>query len=391
MKNLFKFTALATLFMVASCSKEAVIVRDATNADAIRFSSFMDQTTKATIFDNSSIKATGFGIMGYSTSQLKWNDVSESATPDFMYNQHVSYNSIVDNDWGYNPVKYWSNIAGDKYSFFAYAPYSESTMAASGIKLSASDATGAPVISFTINSDAKSMVDLVAGQEINIQQQQDAVKFNLKHQLTRVTFSATTNIAEDEQIGTGETYVVIKSMDLVESSKFYGSGDYTFDKNDTTGYDDFESETDTEADHNQDGKWRNLAAYTQDYPFLSLLDVKQTSIGGYVESGVRIENNKDIITPLFLEDQYLFLLPPDGQDGLKSVGDMKFLIEYQIVTADEALHAGYTASESKISTVSFPEASLKQGRAYNIILTIDLTEIKVEAVVIDWDETETIE
>ncbi len=382
MKNLFKFTAIAALFLLASCTKEA-IVNEVTADDAIRFGTFMEQATKAEIFDNEAMQSTGFGVMGYRTAQIGWNAAAATATPDFMYNEHITYNDIVANGWGYNPVKYWSNIEGDKYTFFAYAPYSSSV---SDIEISENDAAGAPVVSFTVNNDPKAMVDFVAGQEINVQQQTDAVKFNLKHQLTRITFSATTDIDADEAKGTNETYVVIKRMDLVTASKFYQSGDYTFDNEDTTGYEDYDTPEETEADHDQDGVWSNLVAFTSAYPFSTLLDVNEESIGGYTESGVRVQNDNTIYTPLFIEDQYLFLLPPNGQNGIKSDGEISFEIEYQIVTADSSLSAGYTASDPKISTVSFPEESLKQGRAYNLILTIDLTEVKVQAVVIDWDE-----
>ncbi len=386
MKNLFKSTAIMAALVLASCATQEAIVPAVTSDDAISFGTFMDQATKSEIFDNDAMQTTGFGVMGYRTAQIGWNAAAETAIPDFMYNEHITYNDIVANGWGYNPVKYWSNIEGDKYTFFAYAPYSGSTMADGGIVMSANDAAGAPVVSFTVNDDPKAMVDFVAGQEINVQQQTDAVKFNLKHQLTRVTFSATTDIDADEAKGTSETFVVIKRMDLVAAEKFYESGDYTFDNEDTTGYEDYETPKETEADHAQDGVWSNLEAFASVYPFSTLLDANEESIGGFTESGVRVVNDNTVYTSLFIKDQYLFLLPPNGQNGIKSEGEMSFEIEYKIVTADEELAAGYTASDSKISTVSFPVASLKQGRAYNLILTIDLTEVKVQAVVIDWDE-----
>lgn len=85
----------------------------------------------------------GFGVFAYSTgnddcyTSETWN----TKTPNFMYNQQVTYNSTGEY-WTYTPIKYWPNdfvgkgqivdatkgatgsdTYGGKVSFFAYAPY----------------------------------------------------------------------------------------------------------------------------------------------------------------------------------------------------------------------------------------------------------------------------
>ena len=51
-----------------------------------------------------------------------WNDLSvEQWTPNFMYDQEVTYNSTLSR-WTYNPVKYWPNNAENTLTFWAYCP-----------------------------------------------------------------------------------------------------------------------------------------------------------------------------------------------------------------------------------------------------------------------------
>ena len=64
----------------------------------------------------------GFGIMGYFTGQETFDNVKNTVTAGYMYNQAVEYDSKT-SAWTYSPVKYWPNRDGDKISFFAYAPY----------------------------------------------------------------------------------------------------------------------------------------------------------------------------------------------------------------------------------------------------------------------------
>lgn len=387
------FAIVIATAALTSCMKTEEIVPTVTSSDAISFGTFVDQTTKGTIYHTSDMQESGFGLMGFYNRQNVWED----AAPEMiMYNQLVEYSEAI-NAWTYSPVKYWSNISGDYYSFFAYAPYSTSTAANGNIALSSNTSTGVPVVSFTVDTNPLKMVDFVAGQESDITQTEDVVRFDLKHQLTRVSFSAKTDITTDESKNTDATYVVIKDMDLVVANNFYLSGDYTFDLDNSTVLHD---------DHEQDGVWSNLKNATEAYDFSSLLAVTDTAIGnytvsgstvsdlvitevdGYTESGVRVANTNASETSLFTSGQYLFLLPPNGQDGLETAGDVAITVSYDIVTVDKALDAGYSVYATKTATVLLPAASLKQGRAYDILLTFDLTEIKVAGNVILWDESE---
>lgn len=70
---------------------------------------------------SSNFQTTRFGVFASYTGKLKYENTTVS--PDFMYNQPVSY---ADGAWSYAPTKYWPNDAAEYVSFFAYAPYEES-------------------------------------------------------------------------------------------------------------------------------------------------------------------------------------------------------------------------------------------------------------------------
>lgn len=76
----------------------------------------------------------GFGVFGYYTSNDRFD--TNSSTPNFMYNQPVTYDGTVTTPaWTYEPAKYWPNEFGDAaqsddvdyLSFFAYAPFVDVT------------------------------------------------------------------------------------------------------------------------------------------------------------------------------------------------------------------------------------------------------------------------
>lgn len=100
--------------------------------------------------------------------------------PNFMYNQHVTWNS-TNTLWEYSPLKYWPNdfadndvdaqtpaaqgstTYGGKVSFFAYAPYVATASGTSGITaISANNVGGNPTITYKMASTGKN-VDILWG------------------------------------------------------------------------------------------------------------------------------------------------------------------------------------------------------------------------------------
>lgn len=134
MKKYFILAAAALAF--AACTNEdAIVVEQAAEQQVgegipVAFDSYVNRaTTRAGLTgeikdDAATLRTSGFGVFAYYTNA---DNYDQTFTPNFMYNQHVTYSS----SWVYTPVKYWPNEFGnnalsddvDKVSFFAYAPY----------------------------------------------------------------------------------------------------------------------------------------------------------------------------------------------------------------------------------------------------------------------------
>ena len=194
MKKLLFLTASA-LALFASCSSESDSVspvspdaQPSNVASPIAFGTYLSNgaSTRAgatgAINTTDQLKASaGFGVFAYYTQDKDYDATGESQTPNWMYNQKVSWDKTK-SDWMYSPLKYWPNDNGtadnkgatgtttSKVSFFAYAPFTgdEKTGAlaageTSGITaFSASDAAGHPTVTYKLSKDGKE-VDLLWG------------------------------------------------------------------------------------------------------------------------------------------------------------------------------------------------------------------------------------
>lgn len=143
---------------LAACSNSDELTGNAGNGTdassaptAVQFSTYLagGQTRaaggKTGAITNTELQSAGFGVFAYNTGEADWaGATNNTAIPNFMYNQKVTYNNNV---WEYTPIKYWpndfstgnvdnkqgsgedNNATGskksDKVSFFAYAPFVE--------------------------------------------------------------------------------------------------------------------------------------------------------------------------------------------------------------------------------------------------------------------------
>ncbi len=127
---------MAMVLLIVACTAEED-ERTAAVGDSmpVAFHATMEgeQPTRAlNITDLTAMQATdkGFGVFGCYTGLYKYSD--SNVHPDFMYNEHVTYNT---DKWTYSPVKYWPNGEGQAsvntgenphyVSFMAYAPWTE--------------------------------------------------------------------------------------------------------------------------------------------------------------------------------------------------------------------------------------------------------------------------
>ena len=148
-KSLF-FAAAASALMLTACSSENDVVQNSTNQNtvavqqqAVGFDVYTPAATNArragrvNVMTNKTMQKTGFGVYGHMTDN---GGYTQTAVPNFMWNQQVFYNSSSD-AWYYSPLKYWPNETNkdsqttpagmpttsggniDKLTFFAYAPW----------------------------------------------------------------------------------------------------------------------------------------------------------------------------------------------------------------------------------------------------------------------------
>lgn len=377
--------ACAALTMTGCSNDEINAPQQSQGNNAIEFSTYLGrnaQGSRGTETDTTSIQTSGFGVLAYYTGQT---DFANTNKPNFMWNQQVTYDKTNKN-WEYTPVKYWPTKVGDKVSFFAYAPYVENGNN-TVIELSGNSAEGAPTATITLPEDPSQTIDFVAAVQMNKTHDNSTsannnVSFTLKHEMTRVKVQAKLDKSVySDTDAKHKTFVVIKNVTFNNKGQFYKSGKYTF------------STTDGER-----GTWTTPTANASTYT-LDLNGVLNTELikvdgakgenhhsGNYEEgvNGVRLVDKtaKD----LFKANEYLYLIPvsADNGDGLTD-GKATATIEYDIVTEDSKLAAGYSCT-SATKTVLLPKGTLKQGISYNYIFTIKLDEIVLNAEVKDWDK-----
>lgn len=177
----------AAVMMMTACSSEEVI-NVAENNAAIGFSSFVDNSVRATDFSTENLPndMAVYGVTKFTTGQI--NVV--------FNNQEVTRNGVGTGQlWSYSPVQYW--IADNTYSFAAIAPYN-----ATGVTIDQStDAEKAMkdaglTITFN-NKEAEGNLDLLYA---NSDAANKTVEFSLGHMLSRVNFRFENNFKSDNYL-----------------------------------------------------------------------------------------------------------------------------------------------------------------------------------------------
>ena len=373
--------ALATLSMTSCSQDETLEARPQENA--IEFGTYLgrDVQTRGTITDNNILE---FGVFAFYTGNTSWASTGSSLVPNFMYNQSVS-RTAVGSDWTYNPKKYWPTTNGDKITFFAYAPMASVT---NGMTVSATNNPGTPTVTYTIDSaNLENMADFVADAMIDITKEGSTtldsknreVKFELNHELTRVNIQAKLDREAFNTTNTNKTKVNITDVKFI-GPKFATSATYTFaqenDDNSTTPI------------TKKRGTWSNFTYAqtpfsifdTDDASFINKKIDDDLSSASYNQTGVAVPTNN--VVNLFNTNQYLFLIPTYGENGIEA-NTVSMYVTYDIVTIDAALNNGHSKTTTTKEIV-LPATLLKQGVAYNIVLTFGLNEIVLSATVSDW-------
>lgn len=192
--------------LLASCSKSDT---DETGTDipaseqAVGFTA-NDIHSRGSVVTNTEL--TSMGVFGSYTGTSSWNGTT---APNYFYNQAVAKSGAV---WSYSPVKYWP-VAPNKISFFAYAPHSTDAAVAGKMTLSTAAATGAPTLTYTVESTPADQVDLLYAVLKDQQKQSTPLNFAFGHAMAKVSFSALLKSGEEAKDYTA-TITEVKITDV---------------------------------------------------------------------------------------------------------------------------------------------------------------------------------
>ena len=353
-KSLFTgLIALAALTMT-SCSNDENMV-SIPQGNAIEFGTYVgrDAQTRAHSIETLAKLAEdgGFGVYAYYTNDGDFNPAS--STPNFMKNQQVTSTDGL--TWTYAPVKYWPNEVTDKLSFFAYAPWVNAPTVA---------ASGDPVLTFTVPEDVTGHTDLLVAdastlKNLTKQTTTGNVQFNFKHALSRVGFKVEAVVDDVNNEGNGE-----EDTD--------GQYDEEIDGKTTVSVQEVEliGAFHTTADINMNtSAWSDYLGTTSSYSL---------SYGDFVAAVAdKVTHEKQ---QLNTASEYMMIIP-------HATMGVKVRVKYTVTTEDANLEGGQSVVVNNITSDEFA-FTFDQGKAYNFVLHLGLTSVKLSASVSGWDETD---
>ena len=387
MKKSLIFAAIAAVALSACAKFETFTNTDSDNA--VSFGVYAGKTaqTRATYGDitTATLKTStdGFGVFAYYTEAAAW---SASATPNFMYNQQVTYSAeanttLYPQKWVYSPRKYWPNgtnsttvesgETADKLSFFAYAPHiataSINSVPAAGqgiTAMSANSATGAPTVSFTVPAKAEHQIDLLWAIPVKDQTKAEldgTVSFTFKHALTKLNVKVQAVVdatAPTTANLDAATSIILTSLKVeADDTK---SGVLTLDS--------------TDADAPNWGSKSGKTEVTYDNTSFSSTTIVNSKTGFNVTETATDLNAT--LTPMIIP-------------GTIDFDSDKFLVitaDYWVLTADSAVNGGYSAVRQVIQKTSTADVTFAAGKKYDILVKIGLNSVDFDVTVTDWGD-----
>ena len=342
-KKLFLGLLAAAAVTFTACQKDEVI-NEVPQDQAIGFGTYVgrDAQTKASVTNIDAMKDAnyaGFGVFAYYTGSADYPVSNTTIAPAFMTNVKVWFDTSLDpNAWNYANLKFWPGTT-DKISFFAYAPYQGTGITNLPSILTKSD----PTITFAVQDEVENQIDLLYAEPVkdeyyNKNSNGGTVSFNFKHALSRIGF----------KVKTSGTHYRVNIKTITISGKFYTGG--VFNLNSQV----FTTKTpDTPTD--------------TDYAF------------NFTTANEISTTDGSIITAT---EQYAMIIPTNLSTNEVSV-TVKYTYEYQAST-------DIWSTPEEIVQTGTVGVNFEQGKAYNLVLTLDpLIPIKFNVTeVTGWDESE---
>lgn len=361
-KNLFGWLAMAAMLVGTGCSTDEV-VNDYSPENAIQFGTYVgrDAESRVAETDLEEVQKDGFGVFA------NYTNGSTGLIPNFMNNQSVTWNE-GENVWKYSPIKYWPNTKDAKVSFWAYSPY-----CATDWNIDAS----APF--FTISDGTDYVVAHTTSQKQGVN---DNIKFTFGHIMSKVGFKVEAIIDEIENEETNgnpvngkpdensdltsntipsETNIVVTEVKLVGKLDQTGTMTGT-----TTGWNmavvDY---TGTDITYTLDHtNFENTGCHACGY----------NATNGYTYlPGQLVEVEK---SELNNSDSYFMFLP--------QTADFTITVKYHVITGDAGLSTKYSDVENTVAA-DVKNFEFKSGKAYDFVLQLGLTAVKLSAEVSGWE------
>ena len=368
--------AIPLMGVLSGCSDSSLTENSQNAANSIRFSVSAGKQTKAVVTDNDNITGEHFGLYAYTTDNA-WaaGTTDPNADPDVMNDEDIHYENTA---WTYSPLKFWSD---KNISFFGYWPKDKTLANGSKVAEASVTTNSLPSIKFTQEvADPANMVDFLVAHALNKTKAGGTVTMPFKHALTRLNFQA--RLDADLGNESQNTKVFVKGLKLLgtdnnPASKFYGNAEYQL--------------ADGGVGDVTNGEWK----YGDATPVATTLDISSIMDGTenqtvgtytYADKAVAVNNN-GTNTGLLKDAEYLFLIPP-SKTGIESNTDIMMEITYDIVTVDSKLGANQVYTAPRVEKISLPVGKLLESKAYNVVFTIGMDAITVDADVTEWDEDE---
>jgi len=388
-------------------------------------------------------KANGFGVFGYYTNGELYN---ETARPDFMYNQQVTYDG---SQWVYSPIKYWPNEFGtnaaseeiDRLTFFAYAPYAASnptTGVVNGdvnngiVGMTRNTTSGNPLIKYYANLTPADGVDLCWGVANNdftssvdgavnkVKEGEpyidvikpkvsDKIHFDFKHALAQLNIQIDTDVdvlSHSTSALDSYTRIYVRSITF-EGFTTKGALDLNSDVTsgttpnwfDISGNSKLSLDPITVFDGRRDGKEGVPTVYGKNEtpadlnPVIVQSGAYTTTLTDGVYSTFTSATDGVTNTAVNLFNSATLTAPvlviPTGEP-------MKVTIVYDVETADASLSGYLSDGATRGSTIenaitqdikiSTGDMTLDSGKKYTVKLHLGMTSVKFDAEVTDWED-----